>query len=395
MKDGIRHHMNRIVAIDFFCGAGGMTNGLIRSGMHVLAGVDNEPLCEPTYRQNKNVDGSVPEFICRDIFPKTAEYPNGQQELLARRIEVLLREYKRQTSLRKLKLVFAVCAPCQPFSKITKIEMSDPRKFKRINDMNLLLTTIGLIRRFRPQVVICENVEGIGKGDESVLATFESRLKRNGYSFDAKVINSAKFGVPQNRKRTIGIGFDRTAHGELPEVMTEDASLRKFVSVREVIGNLPPIAAGEVHPTIPNHRARSLSELNLKRISCAPPGESNHYLLNTPYGDLSLNCHRNLATRNGKMSFSDTYTRIHGDDVGPTITTKFISITNGRFGHFDVKQNRALSPREAALLQTFPQKYVFYPEDNLEFTATLIGNAVPPRLSEFFGRYIMGQLIKG
>ena len=360
--------------------------------MHVLAGVDNESLCELTYRQNKNSDGSIPEFICRDIFPKTAEYPSGEQKLLAEQIEALLREYKKKTGFRKLKLVFAVCAPCQPFSKITKIEMSDPRKFKRDNDMNLLLTTVRLIRNFRPQVVICENVEGIGKGDESVLATFESRLKRNGYKFDAKVINSAKFGVPQNRKRTIGIAFDKAAHGEPPKVMIEDPSLQKLVSVREAIGNLPPIAAGEVHPTIPNHRARSLNELNLKRISCAPPGESNHYLLNTPYGDLSLNCHRNLAERYGKMSFTDTYTRMRGDEVGPTITTKFISISNGRFGHFDTKQNRALSPREAALLQTFPQNYVFYPEENLEFTATLIGNAVPPKLSEFFGRYILEQL---
>ena len=92
------------------------------------------------------------------------------------------------------------------------------------------------------------------------------------------------------------------------------------------------------------------------------------------------------------MSFTDTYTRMCGDDVGPTITTKFISITNGRFGHFDTKQNRALSPREAAILQTFPQKYVFYPEENLEFTATLIGNSVPPRLAKFFGRYILKQL---
>lgn len=369
-----------------------MTNGLIRSGMHVLAGVDNESLCELTYQQNKNADGSIPEFICRDIFPKTAKYPSGEQEVLAERIEALLREYKRKTGFRKLKLVFAVCAPCQPFSKITKIKMSDPRKFKRDNDMNLLLTTVSLIRYFRPQVVICENVEGIGKGDESVLATFESRLKRNGYAFDAKVINSAKFGVPQNRKRTIGIAFDRAVCDEPPKVMAEDPSLKKFVSVREAIGNLPPIAAGEVHPTIPNHRARSLTELNLKRISCAPPGESNHYLLNTPYGDLSLNCHRNLEKRDGKMSFTDTYTRMCGDDVGPTITTKFISITNGRFGHFDTKQNRALSPREAAILQTFPQKYVFYPEENLEFTATLIGNSVPPRLAKFFGRYILKQL---
>lgn len=384
--------LNRIVTIDFFCGAGGMTQGLIRSGMHVLAGVDNERSCERTYRQTKNADRSRPEFICHDIFPKTASHPGGEQHLVADRIEELLREYKRKTGLRKLKLVFAICAPCQPFSKITKIEMSDPRKFKRENDMNLLLTTVRLIRHFRPQAIICENIEGIGKGNDSVLGGFQARLKRIGYSFDAKVVNAAKFGVPQNRRRTVCIGFNKEYHRVKPDVMTEDPSMKRFVSVRQAIGFLPPIAAGEVHPTIPNHRARSLNEINLKRISCARPGESNHYLRDTPYGDLSLSCHRNLQERRGEVSFTDTYTRMHGDAVGPTITTKFIAISNGRFGHFDVKQNRAISPREAALLQTFPCTYVFYPEDNLEFTATLIGNSVPPRLSAFFGRYIVDRL---
>lgn len=369
-----------------------MTHGLIRSGMHVLAGVDNEPLCEPTYRQNTNSDGSSPEFLCRDIFPKTKSYPEGEQHLIANRIEHLLQEYKRKTGFRKLNLIFAICAPCQPFTKITKITMSDPRKFKRENDMNLLLTTVELIKRFRPAAIVCENVEGISEGPDSILKAFKFKLSRNGYGFDAKVINAAKFGIPQNRKRTIGIGFDRKAYAGEFKVMTENPKIKKFISVREAIGSLPAIAAGEVHPTISNHRARSLNDLNLKRISCAKPGESNRYLRNTPYGDLSLACHNNLEKRQGAPSFSDTYTRMHGEDVGPTITTKFISITNGRFGHFDVKQNRALTPREAALLQTFPSTYVFYPEDNLQFTATLIGNAVPPKLAEFFGKYVVDKL---
>ena len=81
-----------------------------------------------------------------------------------------------------------------------------------------------------------------------------------------------------------------------------------------------------------------------------------------------------------------------GDDLAPTITTKCMSITNGRFGHFDVKQNRAITPREAALLQTFPQDYIFHPEDSLDFTARLIGNAVPPRLARYFGRYVRERL---
>ncbi len=80
---------------------------------------------------------------------------------------------------------------------------------------------------------------------------------------------------------------------------------------------------------------------------------------------------------------------MRGNDLAPTITTKCIAISNGRFGHYDINQNRALSPREAALLQTFPQDYVFFPEENIEFSATVIGNAVPPRLAEFFGSKIV------
>lgn len=387
--------MTRVVAIDFFCGAGGMTNGLISAGIHVLGGVDNEPLCEPTYRQNRNRDGSRPEFICQDIFPRTRNCLHGGQHLIIERIETLIRSYKRRHRYRKIQLVFAICAPCQPFTKITKIKMSDHRQFKRSNDSNLLLTTVAVIRHFRPAAIICENVEGIGDGPSSVLVRFKRRLSRIKYSFDAKVINASNFGVPQNRKRTIGIGFDATRFNGRFEVLSENQNIHRFLTVRETIGRLPPIAAGEVHPQIPNHRTRSLSDLNLKRISCAQPGASNQYLKNTPYGDLSLVCHKKLVKRFRSPSFGDTYTRMRGDEIAPTITTKFISITNGRFGHYDIKQNRAISPREAALLQTFPQRYVFYPEENIEFTATLIGNSVPPKLAKYFGKYIKAKLNLG
>lgn len=384
--------MTRIVAVDFFCGAGGMTNGLISAGIHVLGGVDNEPLCEQTYRQNWNRDGSRPEFICQDIFPRKRNYPNGGQHVIIESIENLIRLHKKHYGYRKLQLVFAICAPCQPFTKITKIKMSEHRQFKRDNDSNLLLTTIAVIRHFRPSAIICENVEGIGDGSNSVLSQFRRRLSGIGYSFEAKIINASNFGIPQNRRRTIGIGFDKTCFQGEFEVIARDKRIRRLITVRETIGHLPPIAAGEVHRRIPNHRTRGLSDLNLKRISSAKPGESNQYLKNTPYGDLSLTCHRKLVKRFQSPSFADTYTRMRGDDIAPTITTKFISITNGRFGHYDIKQNRAISPREAALLQTFPKRYVFYPEENIEFTATLIGNSVPPKLAKCFGRYLKNKL---
>jgi DNA (cytosine-5)-methyltransferase 1 len=384
-----------IVAIDFFCGAGGMTNGFIRAGIHVLGGVDNQPLCEKTYIQNKNADGSSPAYLCKNIFPQSKAHPDGQQHEISASIRSLLDDYKRTNNRRKVKLVFAICAPCQPFTKITKIEMSEVRKFKRDNDSNLLLTTAKLIEEFRPDAIVCENVEGIADGNKSsILGKFNRKLKSLEYSFGAKVINASKFGVPQNRRRTICIGYNTKLYPLKISIPELDDSLDNFVTVAQTIGHLPSIAPGEIHPSIPNHRARSLSPLNLKRISCAPPGSSNSYLQNTPYGNLSLDCHKRFEQKWGELSFTDTYTRMRGEDVGPTITTKCISITNGRFGHYDTNQNRALTPREAALLQTFPEDYVFFPEENIEFSARLIGNAVPPRLAKFFGSAIVTTISK-
>lgn len=385
-------YTHKFIAIDFFCGAGGMTNGLIQAGIHVLAGVDNNALCGKTYLQNINRDGSKPQFICKNVFPKTDLYPDGQQHEISKLLSQLIKKQTERYHGIRPKLIFALCAPCQPFTRLSHIEMSESRKFKRFNDSNLLLTTVNLIKKFRPDALICENVEGI-TGEGSVLSEFEAYIGEMGYVFDAKVINAAKFGVPQNRRRTIGLAIRKGRRKKIDIIVpVADPGLKKYVTVSESIGHLPPLAAGEAHPTIKNHRARGLSDINLKRIASAPPGGNNSYLKNTPYGDLSLNCHSRLEAKAGKVSFTDTYTRMRGDEIGPTITTKCISVSNGRFAHFDTDQNRAITPKEAALLQTFPDDYVFYPEDETEFVAVLIGNAVPPKLAKFFGHYLKKQM---
>ena len=296
-------HTDKVIAIDFFCGAGGMTNGLIQAGIHVLAGVDNNALCEQTYRQNVNPDGSHPNFICKDIFPKIDAHPSGEQHEISKTLSLLIAQQTKKSGGNRPKLIFALCAPCQPFTKISHIEMSESRKFKRFNDSNLLLTTLDLIKKFRPDALICENVEGI-TGEGSVLSQFETQLTKMGYVFDAKVINAAKFGVPQNRRRTIGLAVKKGRRKKLSIAVPEaDPDFKKYVTVAETIGHLPPLAAGETHPTIKNHRARALSDINLKRIASAPPGGSNAYLRNTRYGDLSLNCHKRLEIKVGKASF--------------------------------------------------------------------------------------------
>jgi DNA (cytosine-5)-methyltransferase 1 len=161
-----------------------------------------------------------------------------------------------------------------------------------------------------------------------------------------------------------------------------------LLSVREAIGHLPAIKAGEQHPNIPNHRTRALSDLNFCRLAAAKPGESNAYMEDTPHGDLSLDCHRKVNKRIGGRCFTDVYTRMSPDRPSPTITTKCHSISNGRFGHYDMKQVRGISLREAAILQSFPSNYVFYPVDQNTAVASMIGNAVPPKLAAFFSRYL-------
>jgi DNA (cytosine-5)-methyltransferase 1 len=165
-----------------------------------------------------------------------------------------------------------------------------------------------------------------------------------------------------------------------------------IVSVAEAIGALPSIKAGETHPKIPNHRARELSDLNLKRIASSQPGKSNVYMIETKYGDLTLRCHRKVNRRLSTRCFTDVYTRMHPNRPSPTITTKCHSISNGRFGHYDVTQLRGISLREAAILQSFPVEYRFFPEHQIEPIARMIGNAVPPKLANFFANYLVNSI---
>ena len=148
----------------------------------------------------------------------------------------------------------------------------------------------------------------------------------------------------------------------------------------------------KLHCSVPNHRTRHLSELNYKRLSLAKPGETNIYMEDTRYGDLSLKCHKKAKIKHKKRCFSDFYTRMDPDQPAPTITTKCLSISNGRYGHYDTKQVRGISLHEAAILQSFPDDYVFYNENSLEIVARMIGNAVPPRLASFYARYLTESL---
>jgi DNA (cytosine-5)-methyltransferase 1 len=391
--------MPRFIAVDFFSGAGGTTRGLLDAGGYVIAGVDKDSACEKTYTENNcntRLDAKPPYFLNRDIFPKSSSHPEGEQLKLRKELASLLDRARRLAP--DVPLLFAICAPCQPFTTLARKELSERRITKRKQDKSLLSEAIKFVREFKPEIVVSENVAGISDPKfGGIWASFTRGLRRSGYVVGSEVVCASNFGVPQFRKRSILVAVRKekakqtVAEQGTVSVPTAASDVVK-TTVRSAIEHLPRIAAGEQHAEIPNHRARTLSDLNIKRIASAKPGESNAYLSKTQYGDLSLACHRRVKRRLKTACFTDVYTRMSPDRPSPTITTKCHSISNGRFGHFDVSQNRGISLREAAALQSFPDDYVFYPEDGVCTIGRMIGNAVPPLLAKSVAEFGLGLL---
>jgi DNA (cytosine-5)-methyltransferase 1 len=391
--------MPAFVAVDFFSGAGGTTRGMLDAGGYVIAGVDKDTDCERTFTENNGnvtLDRKPPYYLCRDIFPPSSAHPEGQQDKLKKELAALIGKYKRLAP--GVPLLFAICAPCQPFTTLARKELSKGRIARRRKDKNLLSEALKFVRHFKPDIVLSENVAGISDPKfGGIWNAFVRGLRASGYAVGSDVICASNFGVPQFRKRSILVAVKKkkakgtAAKTGLLTIPTSSIS-GEPVSVKTAISHLPRIAAGEQHPEIPNHRARTLSDTNIKRISSAKPGESNSYLSSTPYGDLSLPCHRRAKRKLKVACFTDVYTRMSGDRPSPTITTKCHSISNGRFGHYDTTQNRGISLREAASLQSFRDDYVFYPENGVCTVARMIGNAVPPVLSRRFAEFSLTLL---
>jgi DNA (cytosine-5)-methyltransferase 1 len=390
----------RFIAVDFFCGAGGTTRGLIDAGGYVIAGVDKDLRVERTYCENNRnlaLDRIEPSFLAMDVFPKTRRYPQGQQEEL--KTELRRRIKTAAANAPDAPLLFAICAPCQPFTTLSKKKLSEKRSRGRRKDRGLLREAAKFVETFNPDLVLSENVAGIGdKKYGDVWENFRKRLEELGYVTGSKVVDASRFGVPQFRKRSILIAAraniiaKHKLNSDFKLMVPELDPDEDIVAVCQAIGHLPPVRAGEDHPGIPNHRTRSLSDLNKKRLLIAKPGESNRYMGTTRFGDLSLECHRKVKKKLGVSCFGDVYTRMRPDRPSPTITTRCHSISNGRFGHYDIRQVRGISLREAAALQSFPDTYVFYPTNQIEPVARMIGNAVPPKLAQFFADYLVSAV---
>lgn len=335
-------------AVDFFCCSGGVTCGFKKAGIDVLAGIDIEKAYKKTYEENN--PGS--KFINADI-------SNLQPEDLEKELKIVPNMDN---------LVFVGCSPCQYYTTI------QTDKSKSVKGKLLLEEFKRFVVYFKPAYIFIENVPGIETKSGSPLLLFKDLLASLGYFFDDEIINSVEYNVPQNRKRYVLVASRISQEIKVPK-----GNKKNIKTVRSAIGKLPTITAGFRDKTKTKHWAAKLHPINLKRLQNTPKngGTRLHWKDNQ---ELQLECYK------GKDStFSDVYGRLFWDLPSPTITTKFFSISNGRFGH--PEQDRALSLREGATLQSFPKSYVFY-SDSFAITARMIGNAVPPELSKRIGAAI-------
>ncbi len=344
---------NLLKAVDFFCGAGGMSYGLQKAGISVLAGIDNAIDCQETYIAN--IRGA--KYIKHDIIGLSAPE-------LGRRINIVPDDPN---------LIFAGCSPCQFWSKIR----TDKTKSKKT--AHLLKQFQKFIKHFRPGFVIVENVPGLyRRKDESILPNFLEFLKSQNYVWDDGVVNANHYGVPQNRKRYLLIATRLAKKIVLPAPI-KDATL----TVRNFIGQdngFAEIPAGYRDETELLHTSAGLSSQNLRRIQATTKSGG----CRTAWSD---DAELQIAAYQGKDNiFRDVYGRMYWEKPAPTITTRFNSLSNGRFGH--PEEDRAISIREGATLQTFPMTYLFK-GTNLSSLARQIGNAVPPELARRIGEHLV------
>lgn len=332
--------------VDLFCGVGALSHGLKRAGFKIVAGYDSDERCRFAYESNNKA-----KFFTRDVAELSAD-------------EIKLHFSGKSPS------VLAGCAPCQPFSTYKHRYEEDPQ-------WNLVESFARIAVQVRPNFVTMENVPALTryKGGE-VFNTFVKALEAAGYSVSWSITKCEEFGIPQKRRRLVLI-----AARDLQATALK-VPKRKIVTVRDAIGSLPKISAGQTHVRDRMHVASSLSELNIKRIRLSKQGGT--------WRDWPLQLRAVCHQRPSGKTYSGVYARMTWDDPSPTMTTQCYGFGNGRFGH--PEQDRAISLREAAILQSFPHNYKFtHPKEppSLKEVGRWIGNAVPVKLAEAIGKQLI------
>ncbi|MBJ3783651.1 DNA cytosine methyltransferase [Devosia sediminis] len=329
-------------AVDIFCGSGGVTQGLRSARWRVLAACDNDPVATATYRANhprtKLVDGDI---RLDDTIDRIASAVRG------RAVDLLV-----------------ICAPCQPFSSQNRHRGDDERE-------QLIVRALAVAERLKPAMVFFENVPGLATPTyASIVAQVRTKLDELGYVVsDPLLRDAADFGVPQRRRRCIMLAA-RTRDAVDTFVSLDMTMPRK--TVFRAIADLERLESGQASAEDALHRARTHQSIAVERLRHIPADGGSRS---------SLPAHLELRCHVGKpRSFSDVYGRMAWQDVAPTLTTGCTDITRGRFAH--PEQHRAITLREAARLQSFPNDYEFRGNDS--DIARQIGNAVPPEMIKAF-----------
>lgn len=340
------------VVVDLFCGIGGLTHGLLQSGLQVLAGIDIDGSCRYAYETNNNagfIEADIAQLSSNDI---ANLYPAG--------------------SIRAL----VGCAPCQPFSRYTQRY----RKEGHIGSKwRLLYAFSDKVRDIMPEILSMENVPELEI--EPVFHDFKDALIDMGYNVSWSIVYCPDYGVPQSRKRLVLLA---SRLGDI-SLIEPQYTPETYLTVRDCIADLPPIRAGQAAEGDPLHCSSRLSTMNLQRIRQSRPGGT--------WRDwdepLQLTCHK----KESGSTYPSVYGRMSWEEPAPTITTQFYGYGNGRFGHPD--QDRALSIREGTMLQSFPRDYAFLPPDRTVSKKELgihIGNAVPVNLGRAIGQSIQRHI---
>jgi DNA (cytosine-5)-methyltransferase 1 len=336
----------KVYAVDLFCGAGGLTYGLEKAGIDVRLGVDIDPACEYPFSAN-----NAAKFLLKSVEDLKAE------------------DLERVFPKNGIRLL-AGCAPCQTFSTYNQKATPDDKRWW------LLLQFGRLINEISPELVTMENVPRLQH--QGVFKEFLETLQNGDYHIHFEIVNCEDYGIPQRRQRLVLLA---SKLGPIRLLSPREVGADRN-TVRKAIADLPTLRAGEMDDTDPLHQASALSDLNMKRIESSKPGGT----WRDWHKKLIADCHKK---KSGK-TYPSVYGRMSWDEPAPTITTQFYGFGNGRFGH--PEQNRAISLREGAILQSFPKDYEFVPPGQPIHKKTigrLIGNAVPPKLGEVIGLSIL------
>ena len=347
--------MKNCTVIDLFCGAGALTHGFILEGFNVVAGLDADKSCKYAYETNNPgvtfIEKKIEDVDATEL---TQWYPEGDVKILVG------------------------CAPCQPFSAYNKGKRNKDDKWKLLDNFSDLISEI------EPDVVSMENVPTLTtfrKG--KVYRDFVNRLEKDYIVTECFRVSCLDYGIPQHRKRLV-LFASKPKYGKI-ELLDPTHTPDKYKKVRDVIWGLERLEAGETSQNDPYHKVAGLSKLNLQRIQASVEGGTWR---DWP-DELVAQCHR----QESGDSYASIYGRMEWDAPSPTITTQCYGFGNGRFGH--PEQDRAISLREAARLQTFPDNYKFvHPDESYSITAIsrFIGNAVPVELARVIARSIKPHL---